>query len=104
MARLVKHTATGPAEVKTKSGDSVWVCRCGLTSHEDGTCSSNHKKCKVAEEEQGKLYQYDAEGNRQEVVGVCLPNGTCIDADGNATKHAHKDHHEHHCCGNCEGC
>ena len=98
MSRLVKHTAVGPAEVKTKNGDSVWVCRCGLTSHEDGTCSSNHKKFKVTEEEKGKLYQYDADGNRSEVTGVCVPGEDC-ECHGEKKSHKHECEECEHCCG-----
>lgn len=68
MARSVVMTGIAPAEVKTKSGDSVWVCRCGLTANADGTCNGNHKKFKVAEEDKDKLYCYDKTGRRQEVL------------------------------------
>lgn len=64
MTRLVKHQATGPSEVKTDSGDSVWICRCGLTVNEDGTCSGKHAHTKG--EETGKLYCYDQDFNRTE--------------------------------------
>lgn len=67
MTRLVKHTATSPAKVTTPSGDDVWVCRCGLTTSEDGTCSSKHKHTKG--EEEGKLYCYNADFERHECEG-----------------------------------
>lgn len=67
MPRIVIKSATGPFEVKTPKGDSVWICGCGLTDNPDGTCNGNHKKFKVAEEDPDKLYQYD-EGVRLEVA------------------------------------
>jgi CDGSH-type Zn-finger protein len=91
MPRIVIKTATGPVEVKTKSGDSVWICACGLTDNEDGTCSGNHRKLKVATEDPNKLYQYE-DGKRLEVAeladdeevgekqGCC--GGGCCGGDG----------------------
>lgn len=73
MPRLVIHTATGPSEVKTKSGDSVWICRCGLTDNEDGTCSSNHKKFKVADEDP-KRYM----NTMMMVSGIKLPKNVVV--------------------------
>jgi len=65
MPRLVIHDQSSPAEVKTKSGDSVWICRCGLTVNEDGTCSGKHNF--VKDEEKEKLYCYDEKFQREEV-------------------------------------
>lgn len=94
MPRIVIKTATGPIEVKTKSGDSVWICGCGLTDNEDGTCNGNHRKYKVTEEDADKLYQYD-EGKRREVAELaddddeaahagrgCCGGGCCGGGDG----------------------
>lgn len=64
MSRLVKHTATGPAKVTTKSGDSVYICRCGLTTNEDGTCSGKHSHTEG--EEEGKTYCYSEDFERKE--------------------------------------
>lgn len=97
MSRIVVHAATGPAEVKTKSGDSVWICRCGLTDNEDGTCSSNHKKFKVAEEDSDQLYQYDQDGKRHQLTGNCCGEAGCKDGDEDEKK-------ESGCCGGCGGC
>lgn len=76
MTRVVKHTADTPSEVKTPSGDSVWICRCGLTTNEDGTCSGMHKKYMVADEEKDKLYCYK-DGKRKEVEKNCCDS--CFD-------------------------
>lgn len=75
MPRLVLHTATGPSELKTPKGDSIWICRCGLTTNADGTCNSNHKKLRVAEEEKGKVYRYDEDGERSECKAVSMSDG-----------------------------
>ena len=97
MSRIVVHAATGPAEVKTKKGDSVWICRCGLTDNEDGTCSSNHKKFKVADEDPNQLYQYDKDGKRHQLAKDGCGEDCCMDEDDDAKK-------ESGCCGGCGGC
>ncbi len=66
MARLIKHAAQGPQEVKTQSGDSVWVCMCGI-SNKYPLCDGSHKRTK--DEEPNKTYVYDKE-NRTEVTEV----------------------------------
>jgi len=58
MARIVKLEAQGPQEVKTPSGDSVWVCMCGLTK-KNGLCDGSHKRTK--DERPGALYVYEDE-------------------------------------------
>ena len=63
--RLVKFTGKKPAEVKTKSGESVWVCRCGLTKDERGLCDGSHAV--TQDEEDGKVYVYDRQGRRVEI-------------------------------------
>ena len=55
MARLVRHEATGPQEVKP-SDKSVWICMCGLTKDQP-FCDGSHKHAR--KEEAGKLYVYD---------------------------------------------
>lgn len=72
MTRSVIMTDVKPALVKTKSGDTVAVCRCGLTSNADGTCSGNHAKYKVAEEEKGEVYAYNQQGRRRKVAVIDL--------------------------------
>lgn len=59
MARLVRHDAQGPKEVKTENGDSVWVCMCGLSKNKP-LCDGSHKRTK--DEKQGALYSYDDNG------------------------------------------
>lgn len=61
--RLVKHDETGPKEVKTEHGDSVWVCVCGLTGNKP-LCDGSHKRTK--DEVPGKTYIYDG-GSRREI-------------------------------------
>jgi CDGSH-type Zn-finger protein len=67
MARLVRHEATGPIEVKPQD-KSVWVCQCGL-SQTPPFCDGAHKLCKQGDgEAAGKVYVYDA--SRTKVIRV----------------------------------
>ena len=63
MARLVKRTATGPYKVDV-STEAKWICGCGLSKNQP-FCDGTHNKT-ARTEEAGKLYWYDAQGNRQE--------------------------------------
>lgn len=63
MARLVRHDAGAPAEVKLGS-ESKWVCMCGLSNNKP-FCDGSHKK--TSGEEKGRLYVYDSKGNRTEL-------------------------------------
>lgn len=58
MARLIRHEATGPYEVKP-SDESTWICMCGLSGNYP-LCDGAHKLCRKQEEE-GKLYTYDGD-------------------------------------------
>ncbi len=64
MARLIKHEAKIPKEIQV-DGKSAWICMCGL-SNKKPMCDGAHNKAKS--EEEGKLYAYDKEGNRIEIV------------------------------------
>lgn len=75
MSRVVIHTAHGPALVKTPSGDTVAICRCGLTTNADGTCCGNHKR--TLDEAPDKIYQYDEQLEREE-----LAEDQACDCDG----------------------
>ncbi len=66
MPRLVRHTATGPIEVPPQE-KSVWVCGCGLSQNLP-FCDGQHKVCRKAETQDGKLYIYD--NDRKEIVEV----------------------------------
>jgi CDGSH-type Zn-finger protein len=61
MARKVILKAKTPLQVGDK-----WICRCGLAKgwNEDEPmpfCDGSHKKAR--QEEDGKIYSYDLEGN-----------------------------------------
>ena len=58
MARLIKHTATGPKEIPA-SERSTWVCMCGLAKSYP-LCDGSHKLARQQEAE-GKLYCYDGD-------------------------------------------
>jgi CDGSH iron-sulfur domain-containing protein 3 len=62
--RKVLKTANKPLEIKPQE-KSVWICMCGLSKNQP-YCDGSHKK--VADEEDGKTYEYDSEGHRQEVT------------------------------------
>ena len=61
--RKVLRTANKPLEI-TAQERSVWICMCGLSKNQP-YCDGSHKK--VADEVDGKTYEYDSEGHRQEV-------------------------------------
>jgi len=62
MARIVKHEAKAPMEVKVGS-ESKWICMCGLSKNFPFCDGSHHQ---TDGEEKGKLYKY-ADGKRTEV-------------------------------------
>ena len=62
--RRVLKTANKPLEIKPQE-KSVWICMCGLSKNQP-YCDGLHKK--VADEEDGKTYEYDSEGHRREVT------------------------------------
>ena len=64
MARLVRHDAMGPIEVK-QGDQSVWICACGL-SQDLPFCDGSHET--VVSEEAGKCYVYDK--GRRTVINV----------------------------------
>ncbi|MBI1370507.1 MAG: CDGSH iron-sulfur domain-containing protein [Planctomycetes bacterium] len=58
MARLIRHEATGPHEIKASS-ESTWICMCGLSQNYP-LCDGHHKLCRK-QEQPGKLYRYEGE-------------------------------------------
>ncbi|MFH2019205.1 MAG: CDGSH iron-sulfur domain-containing protein [bacterium] len=74
MSRVVVHSDSSPAIVKV--GDKeIHICRCGLTTNADGTCSGKHALTK--KEEKGKLYCYDEKFNPTEVKDLDGEDGCC---------------------------
>ncbi len=65
MARLIRHTDTGPVELKPCE-KSQWVYACGL-SQGMPLCDGSHKKAR--QEDASKLHVYNAD--RTEVVEAC---------------------------------
>ena len=57
MARMVRHEATGPSEVKPQD-KSVWICACGLSKNLP-YCDGSHKTARQQETDPAKLYVYD---------------------------------------------
>jgi CDGSH-type Zn-finger protein len=55
MARLVRHEAMEPIEIKPQQ-DSVWVCACGL-SQDLPYCDGSHAK--TTDEKPGEVCVYD---------------------------------------------
>lgn len=63
MARRVIKDKKGPYELMPKEG-SVYICMCGLSKSQP-FCDKSCRKTK--DEEDGKMYEYDGEGNRKEI-------------------------------------
>ncbi len=63
MTRLVVHNEKHPIEIKVGNESKV-ICRCGLSSTQP-YCNGTHKK--TLDEQEGKVYAYDDQGNRVEV-------------------------------------
>ena len=61
--RKVLKSDLQPLEIKPQE-KSVWICMCGLSKNQP-YCDGSHKK--AVSEEDGKTYEYDAEGHREEV-------------------------------------
>ena len=64
MARIVKRTPTEPTKFMI-DGKEQWFCKCGLSKNQP-YCDGSHKLTRG--EEPGKLYWYDAGGQRHEVA------------------------------------
>ena len=62
MARIIIHTRKAPVPVKDSRGVTVAaICMCGL-SKKYPYCDGSH--IKTQDEEEGKIYIYDAQGTR----------------------------------------
>ncbi len=62
MRRILKSDKR-PLEIKPQQ-ESVWICMCGLSKNQP-FCDGSHKATR--DEEDGKTYEYDAEGHRHEI-------------------------------------
>ena len=65
MVRLVIKKDKKPVQVKAGS----WICMCGLSRNQP-YCDGSHRRAKLEEEEEGKLYAYDESLTRKEVEVV----------------------------------
>jgi CDGSH-type Zn-finger protein len=63
--RKVLKSDQKPIEIKPQE-KSVWICACGLSKNQP-FCDGSHKR--VADEEDGKVYEYESEGHRTEIPG-----------------------------------
>ena len=63
LMRKVLKTDKRPLEIKAQQ-ESVWICMCGLSKNQP-FCDGSHKTTR--DEEDGKTYEYDAEGHRHEI-------------------------------------
>jgi CDGSH-type Zn-finger protein len=61
--RKILKAELRPIEIKPQE-KSVWICMCGLSKNQP-YCDGSHKT--IGLEEEGKVYEYDAEGHRKEV-------------------------------------
>jgi CDGSH iron-sulfur domain-containing protein 3 len=61
--RKVLKSDQRPFEIKPQQ-ESVWICMCGLSKNQP-FCDGSHKTTR--DEEDGKTYEYDAEGHRHEL-------------------------------------
>lgn len=71
MARIVVHERNHPYIVKTKSGDEVHICACGLSQNKP-FCDGHHRF--TQNEEPGKIYVYLPDGSRVELFNY-YPEG-----------------------------
>jgi CDGSH-type Zn-finger protein len=61
--RKVLKSDQRPFEIKPQQ-ESVWICMCGLSKNQP-FCDGSHKTTR--DEEDGKTYEYDAQGHRHEI-------------------------------------
>ena len=59
MARLVRHDRNHPYEVKAKSGETFYICACGLSKNKP-FCDGSHRR--TQDESPNELYIYDEAG------------------------------------------
>lgn len=62
MARLVRHTATGPYRIEPQDfpkDKPIFICACGLSQNLP-YCDGTHKGCRA--EIEGTLYEYEPDG------------------------------------------
>ncbi len=71
MPRLIQHDAKTPVEIKSKDGQSFWICRCGLSRNQP-YCDGSHNA--TLDEDESKLYEYDDSQKRSELNQAPRPD------------------------------
>lgn len=79
MARKVLKTAHGPFVLEPQK-TVVKICMCGLSKNQPFCDGSHHK---TLDEVEGVTYEYDDQGNRQE-IGPSCKKGECCGACQNS--------------------
>ncbi|MGC9071079.1 MAG: CDGSH iron-sulfur domain-containing protein [Acidilobus sp.] len=65
MARVVLHERDHPYVIKLDNGRELHICACGLSQNKP-YCDGHHRL--VKDEQPGRVYVYNLDGNRIELI------------------------------------